>query len=1128
MTDLAKLVVRLEAESSRLTAELERSQNRLRAFDRNVGQVAAGIARKLAFPALAAGSALIVQSNLETIASYQDLSEKIGDTASNISRLTAAATISGTAFDTIAAASVKLTATLSKQDEDSKGAAQALRALGLDFNAFRAEAPVKQLGTIADALARFENGAEKTAVAVALFGKSGADLLPFLNDYAEDGKRAAVVTDRQAAAADDYTKTLARMQSRVTTVAQQFSASLAPAFNEAALSAENLLNEVTGVTTAAQRLSDQAQATQAAASAMHRTIEGTSTAFRTLAGQIDTVAVLLGTRLAIGAGAAGLAALSAAAIGAAGAMTILTSRVALSIAAVAAFNAAARATAVAFAFVGGIPTLVALAAAGIYAWADSQTEAQQAAESLEKAQRVLAGATDDTRESARARARATREDSRAKLENARASLAQAQASAQAMEANATADVGEFGAVASQQLSAQSVLISRRRRDLAELEAQFSSLTDEINRAEKAGMKAATRPPALPRLDASFSASADRVGGAGPKVSDAERLVASLNEQVALLGKSSAEAELYRLKLADGVTPAQIKLTESLLKTREAFEQKTAVDQFIAGLQQQKDLLGLSSSEAAIYQLRLMDGVTPAQLAQARALQVSIDAFGAQADAQRESAAIFEQTRTPVEKYIARIEELQGLLARGITAGGIDQSTFDRAVAQNREAFEASQKAGEDSLSRLSTFTEEASRGMQQSLANAIRTGFDDGLGGAAASFASFLADAAAQAAAANIAEGLFGKRGTKDDDGGLFGKAAGFIGGLFGGGKASPLSGGGTAPVPVTLVGAAGIGGGLFGGGGGGEAGGLGAGLLGAGGIGGSLFGGGNQQAADGLSGMIGGDLLSSFEQLTAASSAFGAANTQTFNSSAQLAGGLAESLLSGPGAAFTDAASLASSFFSSQAAGIASTTAASTAAAATTAATATATNATIAASAAPAAALTSIASFGGAALAAAAAIPLVTTAISALIGGFADGGRVSGPGTGTSDSILAKLSNREFVLPALAADRIGDSALELLRRGDTQAAARLLAGDDAGDMPAFARGGRVGDGARFAEPAAAAALARDAVLPEAKEPVVNVRVIQVASMEEAKGYVGSEDGIRTIITGLGRNRAALRNLVGA
>jgi len=56
-------------------------------------------------------------------------------------------------------------------------------------------------------------------------------------------------------------------------------------------------------------------------------------------------------------------------------------------------------------------------------------------------------------------------------------------------------------------------------------------------------------------------------------------------------------------------------------------------------------------------------------------------------------------------------------------------------------------------------------------------------------------------------------------------------------------------------------------------------------------------------------------------------------------------------------------------------------------------------------------------------------TAVTSAFAGFAEGGPVRGPGTGTSDSILARLSNREFVQPARATAFYGEDWMEAQRR---------------------------------------------------------------------------------------------------
>ena len=73
---------------------------------------------------------------------------------------------------------------------------------------------------------------------------------------------------------------------------------------------------------------------------------------------------------------------------------------------------------------------------------------------------------------------------------------------------------------------------------------------------------------------------------------------------------------------------------------------------------------------------------------------------------------------------------------------------------------------------------------------------------------------------------------------------------------------------------------------------------------------------------------------------------------------------------------------------------------------------------------------------------------------GFATGGSVAGPGTGTSDSIPAMLSNGEYVLNAQAVDRLG---------------VPFLNGLNTGRLRGFASGGLVGSGGAYNRPASVA-----------------------------------------------------------
>lgn len=169
-----------------------------------------------AFGALAAAGVAafaVLNRQADNIAGFQDLAEKIGDTATAVASLKTASDVSGVSLETVSAASVRLTASLSKTSDESKGVGEAIGQLGLNFQDFKNLSPVEQVDAVAQAMNGLEDASKKTEIAVALFGKSGAELIPFLNDLADGSERQTKLTEEQIRQADEYTKANARLKS---------------------------------------------------------------------------------------------------------------------------------------------------------------------------------------------------------------------------------------------------------------------------------------------------------------------------------------------------------------------------------------------------------------------------------------------------------------------------------------------------------------------------------------------------------------------------------------------------------------------------------------------------------------------------------------------------------------------------------------------------------------------------------------------------------------------------------------------------------------------------------------------------------------------------------------------------
>jgi len=172
-----------------------------------LGPIFAGLGAALSFGALTAG----ITNTLKFAASLDDMAEKTGASVENLSALASVAKVSGVDIDLVDSALQKLAKSLQGTGEESKGAAAALEALGLSADELRQMDTAEAMLKIAKALDQFRDGSGKTAAAMALLGKAGAEALPFLKDLAEQSELVGKVSTEQAAQAEAYEKNLNRL-----------------------------------------------------------------------------------------------------------------------------------------------------------------------------------------------------------------------------------------------------------------------------------------------------------------------------------------------------------------------------------------------------------------------------------------------------------------------------------------------------------------------------------------------------------------------------------------------------------------------------------------------------------------------------------------------------------------------------------------------------------------------------------------------------------------------------------------------------------------------------------------------------------------------------------------------------
>lgn len=135
----------------------------------------------------------------ETAGHFDDVNDaatRLGTTTEIFSNLSHAAEMSGSNAEELESALGKMEKTLSDAAGGGKEADDAFRRLGLSSKNLIGLSLDQQMEAIADALAGVQNPTEKSALAMAIFGKSGRTLLPMLEDGAA-GLRAFAEENRK-------------------------------------------------------------------------------------------------------------------------------------------------------------------------------------------------------------------------------------------------------------------------------------------------------------------------------------------------------------------------------------------------------------------------------------------------------------------------------------------------------------------------------------------------------------------------------------------------------------------------------------------------------------------------------------------------------------------------------------------------------------------------------------------------------------------------------------------------------------------------------------------------------------------------------------------------------------------
>jgi hypothetical protein len=229
----ASIVVDLLMKTGSFETDTKRAEKALGNFQKTSINVAKTVVA--GFTTAAVAIAASVRSQINAFDELSKSSQKIGVSVEALSGLKFAAEISGVSFDNLQVSLAKLSVNIDKFNTGTKSAVDTFNRLGIDPSQFATTE--ETLSALADRFAKLPDGATKTALAIEVFGKSGRDLIPLLNEgsagiktLTDDAARLGQVIDTEAAkAAVQFNDNLTKLKASATKLTITLTQELLPA-----------------------------------------------------------------------------------------------------------------------------------------------------------------------------------------------------------------------------------------------------------------------------------------------------------------------------------------------------------------------------------------------------------------------------------------------------------------------------------------------------------------------------------------------------------------------------------------------------------------------------------------------------------------------------------------------------------------------------------------------------------------------------------------------------------------------------------------------------------------------------------------------------------------------------------
>lgn len=243
MANLAKLKVLLEAESSKLRSELEKTNRKLSQFSKRAQKTANGISsafKGIVITAAVAGTVAAFKKLIDQADELSKLSTRLGAPVEELSRLQHAADLTDVSFQTLGKSMAKASRNISEAATGTGEALTAFQDLGVSAEKLKALRPDQQFAILADALKEVDNQSKKIEIVQKIFGRGGNELLTLLDEGSaglrkmgeESDRLGKTVSTKLAKSSEQFNDNLTRMQGALFGVANEIVENVLPQFSD--------------------------------------------------------------------------------------------------------------------------------------------------------------------------------------------------------------------------------------------------------------------------------------------------------------------------------------------------------------------------------------------------------------------------------------------------------------------------------------------------------------------------------------------------------------------------------------------------------------------------------------------------------------------------------------------------------------------------------------------------------------------------------------------------------------------------------------------------------------------------------------------------------------------------------